>query len=977
MTAEDWYYIGLKLSKDPSRHQEAENAYRTAIQLKSTSPSPWYALGTLLFQYPSRHPEAEEMFRVSIQLDECNSDCWNGLASLISYYPNRFQEAQAAFHTSIKLNISNSRAWNGLGVLLSVDISTHQEAEKAFRNAINIDNNWAFPWNGLGNLFSKYASLYQEAENSYLTAIQLNENFSEPRNGLANLLSKNPQRHQQAEEEYRIAIKLGNITALTGLGNLLYNYPSRSQEAEETFLTAIKLNENDPANWSGLGSVLSRNFLRHQEAENAFLRAIDLDQSHVYSKIGLGSLLIKYPQRHLEAEELLRKAIELDENLVASWFYLGQLLSNYSYRYIEAEIAYQNAIKLDQNDHASHFEFAKLISNDPSRYFESEASYKKAIQIDEKIPIYWNGFGNFLSNDQSRHQDAEQAYLRAIKLDENFMAPWLGLGNILSDDPFRQKDAENAYNRAIQLDEMHPFAWFSLGNLLLKYEMRFQEAKDAFEKTIELDGNLIHPWIGLIKIESSQNGMMGRVEIGKIQKALSIASLKQINLKAIIKHGSLFFNIVEKSDCPLLLLRLNKEFNVNGLNFMSEALIPDLAIQELLFFAEAKKDKILKAAIYFYGGDAETCFQILDNNESVGDNFNYQYQYYLFRSALQYYNITEAESVLRGVFDNFRKDVNTELQGYYAALLHLEYYVFHGDTTKLDDAIEIIEKIEGYQEKPHIWILYLIVSLSKDPDESAIWDSVMNFFIEESKTDFFGEYLSPVQLNGENHHLFLHAKELSLHIHKLQNLNRPNQYHDHQWSEDIKLSDLFEKIESKNPFDVWQISPVAKEFLLSQKEITKESWLEEIEEIIKKDVSLFSLLRYSEDKRLSEIIALKMEDLVVSDKKLENFLTLIDYFKLKDCFNERERNLLCIYARICLNRKKVIVMDEVVIKSIICKISQTCLYLPDVLEFVGFFDDSWNSPMSERLYNYLRGRFEDKTISNVTFLDLKEGIEFE
>ncbi len=799
-------------------------------------------------------------------------------------------------------------------------------------------------WYNKGVELSKISAKHKEAEDAYRRAIELDENYAYVWHGLGNLLSDYPTRHKEAECAYRRAIELDEKDAFpwSGVGTLLSKYPSRHKEAEDAYYRAIKIDEKDAFPWYGLGNHFSKNPTWHQEAEDAYRRAIELDENYAHPWSEIGNLLSKYSPRHQEAEDAYRRAIELDGKFAHPWIGLGILLSDYPPRHQEAEDAYWRAIKLDRN-HASP----------------------------------WNGLGNLLSDYPSRHQEAEDAYRRAIELDGKFVFPWHGLGNLLSNDPDRHQEAEDAYHRAIELDNNFAYPWHGLGNLLSINSRRHKEAEDAYYRAIELDDNFAHPWIGLIILETSSNKKNGKVDVGKVQKVISIASANNKNIKALASKTEFLFDIVRISNNPLLLLRLHKEFNSNGINYMPDSHNPDLSIQELVFFAESNRNVILKATIYLYGGDAETCFQILDTNESGEDLYNYQFQYYLYRSATQYYNNSEAESVLNGIFKGFKIDFGNELQVYYAALIHLEYFNIYEDLTKIDSAIKLIESLDDYEFKPHITLLYLILLLNKNPEDSVAWDKVRNFFIEESQTKIFEDYLSPIKLEGENYTRYLHAKELSSHLYKLQNLSKLNQYAEYQGHEDLKLAKLFDIIELRSPFQVWKISTVEKDLLSIKKKVTKESWQEKIQSRIKDDPNIFSLLKIEDKEELPGLIASKMEVLVKSNQKLNKFLDLIDYFKLKDYYTEKVRNLLCIYARICLRRNLVFDMNEAVIKSIICKVSQFCIPVPDFLGYIGFFDDTWNVPMSEKVYNYLRKRFEDKTIAQLTYYELKNEIDSE
>jgi len=148
----------------------------------------WYSWGIDLHQEFGRYEEAEAAYRKAIEIDPNVAYPWNNLGYLLQEYLGRYQEAEAAHRKAIKIDPNDANSWNGLGNLLQYYLGRYEEAETAYRKAIEIDPNDAYPWNNLGNVLQDYLSRYQEAEQAYRKALRLDSEFDFPRLNLAFLL---------------------------------------------------------------------------------------------------------------------------------------------------------------------------------------------------------------------------------------------------------------------------------------------------------------------------------------------------------------------------------------------------------------------------------------------------------------------------------------------------------------------------------------------------------------------------------------------------------------------------------------------------------------------------------------------------------------------------------------------------------------------------------------------------------------------
>jgi Flp pilus assembly protein TadD len=233
-----WNGLGNLLSERRGRPQDAEQAYRRAIELDPRYALPWHNLGIQLGDL-RRYEEAEQAYRRAMELDPRDADPWNNLGNLLGEL-KRYGEAEQAYRRAIELDPANELPWNNLGILLG-DLKRYGEAEQAYRRAIELDPRDADPWNNLGILLRELER-YGEAEQAYRRAIELDPRYAAPWNNLGVELER-LERPGEAESAYRKAIELNPRSAFpwSNLGQTLEPFPSRHQEAAEAALRAFEI----------------------------------------------------------------------------------------------------------------------------------------------------------------------------------------------------------------------------------------------------------------------------------------------------------------------------------------------------------------------------------------------------------------------------------------------------------------------------------------------------------------------------------------------------------------------------------------------------------------------------------------------------------------------------------------------------------------------------------------------------------------
>lgn len=200
-TAKDWFSMGWWLHVELGRYEEAEIAYRHAIDLDPKGAWPWNNMGNLLQDHLSRYKEAEAAYRHAIELDPKNAWTWDGLGRLLLNHLGRHEESEAAFRHAIELDPKNAWIWSRLGNLLKDYLGRYEEAEVAYRHAIELDPERASFWCQLGYVALYYLEKLDDAEKAYQTALNLEPGDLAATSNLLALHLMQPEKQAEAEFE--------------------------------------------------------------------------------------------------------------------------------------------------------------------------------------------------------------------------------------------------------------------------------------------------------------------------------------------------------------------------------------------------------------------------------------------------------------------------------------------------------------------------------------------------------------------------------------------------------------------------------------------------------------------------------------------------------------------------------------------------------------------------------------------------------
>lgn len=116
--------------------------------------------------------DAETAYRRAIDLDPTLALAWNNLGNVLLHDPSRWHESEAALRQAIALDSQYARPWVGLGDLLGRSLGRYEEAESAYRKAIEIAPRDGWAHARLGNLLERHMGRLEEAEVQYERSIE-------------------------------------------------------------------------------------------------------------------------------------------------------------------------------------------------------------------------------------------------------------------------------------------------------------------------------------------------------------------------------------------------------------------------------------------------------------------------------------------------------------------------------------------------------------------------------------------------------------------------------------------------------------------------------------------------------------------------------------------------------------------------------------------------------------------------------------
>lgn len=305
-------------ARDSRNYTKAETAYLRAQSLKSGDSRAIYGLGNL-YSDQQRWEEAERAYRTAIEL-EPNAPESNIALSFVLTQPivgtnlsERYVEAEKAARRALELDRENALAFDQLGVALELRGIISNETENAYRQAIRLDPEFALAYAHLGRLLRRKGK-NDESSVAYKGAIQLSTDV--PTMILVADVMQSQQRYLESEQLLRRALREDpkNPTALYLLGRALTTR-NEFDEAEKVLMKSAEVSPNSFVAYMLLGSMYARQN-KFDNAEKSLRKALKVVSpnekkrlAQEFEVIGDGYLRVG---KSKEATRVYRQALELD-----------------------------------------------------------------------------------------------------------------------------------------------------------------------------------------------------------------------------------------------------------------------------------------------------------------------------------------------------------------------------------------------------------------------------------------------------------------------------------------------------------------------------------------------------------------------------------------------------------------------------------------------------------------------------------------
>ena len=265
-------------ARDERDYNKAEAAYLRAQSLQAKDPRAIYGLGNL-FSDQQRWDEAERAYRAAIEFEPNAPESYIALNFVLTQpitgmdLSDRYAEAEKLARQAIKLAGENAVAYDQLGVSLELQGKIADETQNAYKKAIQIDPNFALAYAHLGRLLRR-KGFTNESSAAYRTAIQFSNDV--PTKILVADVMQSQQRYVESEQLLREALREDpkNPTALYLLGRALTTRGSYD-EAEKILKKSASVSPNSFVSYELLGSLFVRRE-QFSDAEKYLIKALNM-----------------------------------------------------------------------------------------------------------------------------------------------------------------------------------------------------------------------------------------------------------------------------------------------------------------------------------------------------------------------------------------------------------------------------------------------------------------------------------------------------------------------------------------------------------------------------------------------------------------------------------------------------------------------------------------------------------------------------
>ncbi|CAN5294317.1 hypothetical protein BH20ACI1_BH20ACI1_16770 [soil metagenome] len=265
-------------ARDEREYAKAEAAYLRAQSLQNKDARAIYGLGNL-YSDQQRWEEAENAYRTAIEFEPNAAESYVALSFVLTQpiigadLSDRYFEAEKLARQAIKLDQKNAVGYDQLGVALELQGKIGDETQNAYKKSIQTDPTFALAYAHLGRLMRR-KGLTNESSAAYRTAIQLSNDV--PTMILVADVMQSQQRYVESEQLLREALREDpkNPTALYLLGRAL-TIRGSYDEAEKILKKSANVSPNSFVSYVLLSSLYLR-LEQFNDAEKSLYKALGM-----------------------------------------------------------------------------------------------------------------------------------------------------------------------------------------------------------------------------------------------------------------------------------------------------------------------------------------------------------------------------------------------------------------------------------------------------------------------------------------------------------------------------------------------------------------------------------------------------------------------------------------------------------------------------------------------------------------------------
>lgn len=306
-------------ARDARNYVKAEADYLRARSLQSKDSRAIYGLGNL-YSDQQRWEEAERAYRTALEIEPSAPESYIALSFVLTQpiiganLADRYSEAETLARKAIELDAKNAFAYDQLGVALELGGKIGQETEMNYRRAIELEPSFALAYAHLGRLLNKIGKSV-ESNAAYSQSIKLAADV--PTMILVADVMQSQQKYAESEQLLRRALKEDekNPTALFLLGRALTVRESYD-EAEKVLRKSAEVSPKSFVSYTLLGSMYVRRG-KFADAEKYLIKAVRVVSPNEKKRLAqefetLGDGFLRLGKDR-DAARAFRQAVALDK----------------------------------------------------------------------------------------------------------------------------------------------------------------------------------------------------------------------------------------------------------------------------------------------------------------------------------------------------------------------------------------------------------------------------------------------------------------------------------------------------------------------------------------------------------------------------------------------------------------------------------------------------------------------------------------